>query len=159
MGFIWRALCSSLLVGEFCFNQPVIPKLPYYSDIYYLAFSNDPLTSKILVYAVYAVELAQTILFTQMGFKELAAGFGQPEALNEVGNFWFSVPILSSTGVFSPIFLAVVVCLLTSKLVELAVQFFYAYRIKLLSKSNFIPAIVVLVNILFFIASRVVLFL
>ena len=108
---------------------------------------------------MYAAELAQTILFTQMGFKELAAGFGRFEALNEVGSIWFSVPILSSTGVFSPIFLVAVVCLLTSKLVELAVQIFYAYRLKLLAKSNLIPAVVVLVNILFFIASRVVLFL
>ena len=71
------------------------------SDLYYLAFPKDPLTTKILVYAVYAIELTQTILFSKMAFQELAAGFGRFEALNEAGNFWFSVPILSSTGVFS----------------------------------------------------------
>ena len=85
-----------------------------------------------------------------MAFQGLAAGFGQFEALNDIGSYWFSVPILSSTGVFSPIFLAAVVCLLTSKLVELAVQMVYAYKIKLLAKSNVIPAVIFLVNILFF---------
>ena len=73
-------------------------ELLYYSDMYYLAFSKDPLTRKILVYAVYAAELTQTILFSQMAFKEFAAGFGNFEALTQVGNFWFSVPILSSAG-------------------------------------------------------------
>ena len=33
-----------------------------------------------------------------MAFKEFAAGFGSFEALDEAGDFWFAVPILSSTG-------------------------------------------------------------
>ena len=40
-----------------------------------------------------------------------------------------------------------------------AVQIFYAHKIKLLAKSNFVPAAVVLVKILSFVASEVVLFL
>ena len=75
--------------------------LLYCSDNYYLAFAKDPPTKKILVYAVYAAELAQTILYTQMAFKEFAAGFGNLAALAEVGNYWFSAPILSCTGMFT----------------------------------------------------------
>ena len=76
-------------------------ELIYCSDIYYLAFSKDPPTKKILVYAVYIAELVQTILFSQMAFKEFAAGFGSLEALGEVDNFWFALPILSSIGMSS----------------------------------------------------------
>ena len=72
--------------------------LLYFSDIYYLAFSKDAPRIKILVYAVYVAELVQTILFSQMAFKEFAPGFGSFKALEKVGNFWFAVPILNSTG-------------------------------------------------------------
>jgi hypothetical protein len=93
--------------------------------IYYLAFANDPLQRKILVYGVYAAELVQTILFTKMAFKQLAAGFGNLQTLDEMGLVWFAVPILSSS-------------------VEFVVQVFYAYRIRILAKSNLIPLVVVL---------------
>ena len=75
--------------------------LLYCSDIYYLAFLNDPPARKILVHAVYVAELVQTILFSQMAFKEFAAGFGSFEAFNKVGSFWFAIPVLSSTGMSS----------------------------------------------------------
>ena len=77
------------------------PELLYCSDIYYLSFSKDRPTTKVLVYALYVAELVQTILFSQMAFQEFAAGFGSSKALNEIGNFWFSMPILSSTGTSS----------------------------------------------------------
>ena len=75
--------------------------LLHYSDNYHLGFEKDPPTKKILVYAVYAAELAQTILYTQMAFKEFVADFGNFAAWGEIGNFWFSTPILSSTGTFT----------------------------------------------------------
>ena len=121
------------------------------SDLYYLAFPKDPLTTKILVYAVYAIELTQTILLSKMAFRELAAGFGKFEALNEAGNFWFSVPILSSSGVFHSIhFWPPFIRLLTSKSVGFIVQLFYAYKIKLLARSNLIAMVVILVNVSFY---------
>ena len=132
------------------------PELPCCLDNYYLAFSKDPPRVKILVYAVYAAELVQTILFSQMAFKEFAAGFGSFEALDEVGNFWFAVPILSSTGMFW-VLLVALFRFLTSKLVAFVVQIFYARNIKLLLRSNFIAAVVVLVKIAFFITSRMAL--
>ena len=74
------------------------PELLYCSDVCYLGFLKDPPTRKILVYAVYVSELVQTILFSQMAFKQFAAGFGSFEALDEVGTFWFAVPVLASIG-------------------------------------------------------------
>ena len=71
----------------------------HYSDLYCLAFSNDSLTRKILVYGVYAIELVQTILFTIAGFRQLGTGFGNLEALSNTSLLWFAVPIFSSIGV------------------------------------------------------------
>ena len=79
---------------------PPAPRLLSCSDIYYLAFPDDPLARKVLVYVVYAAELTQTILFTEMAFKTFAAGFGNFQSLNEVGSLWFAMPILTSIGMF-----------------------------------------------------------
>ena len=132
------------------------PELLYCSDIYYLAFSKDFPTRKILVYAVYVAELVQTILFSQMAFKQFAAGFGIFETFNKVGNYWFAIPILSSTGMSSWLLFF---RFLTGKLVAFAVQMFYAHKIKSLAKSNFVSAAVVLVKISSIVTSEIVLFL
>ena len=68
------------------------------SDIYYLAFPNDPLRIKLLVFAVYTAELLQAILLARMAYTEFAAGFGNFEAINEIGLLSLAVPILSSIG-------------------------------------------------------------
>ena len=70
-------------------------------DVYYLAFPKESFRMKILVYAVFAAEATQTILYSKMAFEEFVAGFGNLEALNAIGNFWFTIPILSSSGMFS----------------------------------------------------------
>ena len=68
------------------------------SDIYYLAFPNDALLKKLLVYAVYTVELVQTILVTRVAYTEFAAGFGKFEAINITSLLSLAVPILNSIG-------------------------------------------------------------
>lgn len=72
------------------------------SDIYYLGLSSDPPHMKVLVYGVYATELAQTILYSKMAFQEFAAGFGTFPALEDIGILWFAVPILTAIGVYHP---------------------------------------------------------
>ena len=112
-----------------------------------MAFPNDPLQSKILVYAVYAAELVQSILLAKKFYQEFAAGFGSFEAIDTSGLLWITVPIISSIGMNHPFFLAAVVRLPTSKSVAAVVQIFYAYRIKLFTDNKFIPSVVVLVKI------------
>ena len=71
------------------------------SDIYYLAFPNDSLQKKLLVYAVYAAEMVQAILLARMVYIQFAAGFGNPNALNAIPVIlWFAVPILNSIGMY-----------------------------------------------------------
>ena len=115
-----------------------------------MAFPNDPHTRKALVYGIYAAELVQTILFTTMAFRQLAAGFGNFDALDDSGLLWFAVPILSSTGPSLISSLAAFACLQANYIVEFVVQLFYAYRIKILAESNLIPIVVVLVKTSFF---------
>ncbi|KAF8798784.1 hypothetical protein BYT27DRAFT_7122237, partial [Phlegmacium glaucopus] len=92
--------------------------------IYYLALSNDPPQRKALVYGVYAVELIQMILYSEMVSKEFAAGFE-----NSAGtSLRFAVLILSSTVAFM-------------------VQIFYAYKIKRLAQSNLIAMVVALFSL------------
>lgn len=72
------------------------------SDLYHLGLSNDPPYRKALVYGVYAAEVAQTILYSKMGFQEFASGFGNILALEEIGLLWFAAPILTAIGVYNP---------------------------------------------------------
>lgn len=65
-----------------------------------MAFPNDPLQRKVLVYGVYTAELVQVILLSKMAFTEFAAGFGTFDALNDIGLLWFAVPTLSAIGVY-----------------------------------------------------------
>ena len=119
------------------------------SDIYYLAFPNDPLQRKLLVYAVYTAELVQAILLARMAYTEFAVGFGNIEAINTISLLSVAVPILSSIGMRYPFFLAVCNSLQVAYklLVTAVVQIFYAHRIKILADSYLIPSVVVLVNL------------
>ena len=125
------------------------PIIIFSSDIYYLAFPNDSVPRKILVYAVYIAEMVQSILLARTAYTEFASGFGNLEAINKIGLLLtFAVPILSSTGMCYSFSWPCVIPtrLLTSKLVAAVVQTFYAYRIKLLAHSYYIPFVIVLVK-------------
>ena len=72
------------------------------SDIYYLAFPNDPPQKKFLVYAVYAAEMVQAIILARMAYIQFAAGFGNFDALNAIPVIlWFSVPVLTAISKWS----------------------------------------------------------
>ena len=125
----------------------------FYTDNYYLAFPDDSLQRKSLVYGVYTVELAQAILLARMAFTEFAAGFGNFEAMDKIGLLWLAVPILSSIGMCHLFSWSCVIRLLISKLVTAVVQIFYAYRIKLLADGYLIPSLVVLVDFFYSISN------
>ncbi|KAJ8091613.1 hypothetical protein PM082_020843 [Marasmius tenuissimus] len=93
-------------------------------DLYYNAFPNDALKFQLLVYGIYIVELAQTILVTHDVFEIFAYGYGSMKALNEIHLLWFHACILPG-------------------LVAFTVQVFFAYRIFLLSRSKILSVSVV----------------
>ena len=78
---------------------------------------------KVLVYGVYAIELAQAILLARLVYLDFAASFGDIHALNMIpAIFWFGVPILTAIGIHPLFWPLVVRCLLESKSVAVMHQ-------------------------------------
>ncbi|KAK0241077.1 hypothetical protein EDD85DRAFT_733852, partial [Armillaria nabsnona] len=96
--------------------------------LYYLAFPNDKKFTKYLVYGVYVVELAQTILASHDAFGLFGYDFGDFEALTEMRLNWLTIPIMSASS-------------------ACVGQFFYAYRIFILSRSRIVPIFVTCVSL------------
>ena len=68
--------------------------------MYYLAFSNNRKFVKYLVYGIYILEFAQTILVAHDAFAVFGYGFGDLEALEGAHFNWFTVPIVVAIGVY-----------------------------------------------------------
>ncbi|KAF9483259.1 hypothetical protein BDN70DRAFT_874135 [Pholiota conissans] len=96
--------------------------------LYSQAFPNDRLILKALVYGVYLLETVQTFLLTQTGWAMLVQGFGNVEAIDEVGTTYLSVSFIGG-------------------LVELLVQLFYAWRIVVISRKRIIPVLIVIISL------------
>ncbi|TFK61360.1 hypothetical protein BDN72DRAFT_828339 [Pluteus cervinus] len=93
---------------------------------YYIAFPKDLLWCKILVYGVFLLESAQTIIVTRDAFDTFASGFGNPNELSGVHTSWFTVPVVGGV-------------------VGLIAKVFYSYRITILSRSYVTGAIVAVI--------------
>ncbi|PBK61346.1 hypothetical protein ARMSODRAFT_669717 [Armillaria solidipes] len=96
--------------------------------LYYLAFPKDRTFTKSLVYGIYIVEFAQTMLVTHDAFAMFGYGFGDIETLTDMHFNWLTVPIMSAAA-------------------ACVGQGFYAYRIFILSKSRIIPILVICVSL------------
>ncbi|KAJ3502018.1 hypothetical protein NLJ89_g9074 [Agrocybe chaxingu] len=92
---------------------------------YYMAFPEDGIRLKALVYGLYVLETAQTALIMQTAFRMYVTSFGNFHSLDLVDTTWLSVPIMTTVGTFFA-------------------QLFYAHRLYTLSKSKAVPALVVL---------------
>ena len=53
---------------------------------------------KCLVYGIYILEFAQSVLIIKDEFQTYVTSFGEVEALYPVNMFWLSVPILTAIG-------------------------------------------------------------
>ncbi|KAJ8083422.1 hypothetical protein AAF712_011876 [Marasmius tenuissimus] len=90
--------------------------------LYYTAFPDDNKVCQTLVYSVYALEVAQTVMITHDAFQNFVYGFGRMTALDELQVLWFDTAIVDG-------------------IVAFAVQTYFAYRIYLLSRSKIIPCL------------------
>ncbi|KAJ7435454.1 hypothetical protein FB451DRAFT_1418196 [Mycena latifolia] len=97
--------------------------------LYYDAFPNDRLSTKCLVYTVYAIELVEAVLITQDAFAIFGYGFGDFTELTNIHLMWLDVPV-------------------TSGLVAFIGQSFYAYRVYVLSQSWIIPVLILVVSLI-----------
>ncbi|PBK94615.1 hypothetical protein ARMGADRAFT_59573 [Armillaria gallica] len=96
--------------------------------LYYLGFPNDRRFTKYLVYGIYVIEFAQTMLLAHDMFATYGYGFGDIDSLTRMHFNWFTVPVVSAV-------------------VAGVGQVFYAYRIFVLSKSRIIPIFVICVSL------------
>ncbi|KAG6907539.1 hypothetical protein DXG01_008575 [Tephrocybe rancida] len=94
---------------------------------YYIAFPNDRLYCKCLVYGVYLLETLQTIIIMHDAFAGFGSGFGSFEALDNIQLTCLSIPILSG-------------------IVGCVVQMYYAYRIYILSKSKALGYVIAVIS-------------
>jgi len=68
--------------------------------LYYLAFPNDWLYMKCLVYGIYILEVVPSALITQFVFWTLVTRLGDVQVFNRIET-WVSVPILNTIGELS----------------------------------------------------------
>ncbi|KAJ4488078.1 hypothetical protein J3R30DRAFT_3433109 [Lentinula aciculospora] len=84
--------------------------------LYYLNFPKDSRKLKTLVYGLYILDFAQTLLVTAFVFRMLGSGWGNLDTLESVGLSWIALPFFNAVS-------------------GTTVQCFYAWRIYILSKS------------------------
>lgn len=115
-------------------------------DYYYIAFPNDRLYCKILVYGVFLLESLQTVVITHDAFASFGAGFGSFKALDDIQFTCLSIPILSGIGKFIQGLISSRLLIPLYGTVGCVVQMYYAYRIYILSRSKLIGYVIAVVS-------------
>ncbi|KAJ7204991.1 hypothetical protein GGX14DRAFT_645551 [Mycena pura] len=95
--------------------------------LYYEAFPIDRLAIKLLVYTVYAIEFAQTMLVTYDAFGTFGYGFGDISRVTNVHFDWLCIPIMGG-------------------IIAFLVHSFYAHRIYVFSESKMIPCCIAIIS-------------
>ncbi|KAF7351513.1 hypothetical protein MSAN_01583700 [Mycena sanguinolenta] len=96
--------------------------------IYYLAFPKDPVSSKVLVASVALLEILTTIIGARDAVRIFGISWGNPQILDDVGWSWLSTPVVGS-------------------IIGALGQIFFAWRIHVISRGFWIPALIVAVSI------------
>ena len=68
------------------------------ADIYYQAFPEDRIISKVLVISLFALETVQAVVVAHDAFVTYVSGFGDLDALAHTHLSWLSVPVISGIG-------------------------------------------------------------
>ncbi|KAJ7734362.1 hypothetical protein DFH07DRAFT_754424 [Mycena maculata] len=91
-------MCGDPQIVEFLLSWGLFGTLSVQLYLYYQAFPNDRTFAKVLVYTVYLIELAATIILTHDAFGIYGYGFTDVSALTNVDFSWLDVPIMGSAG-------------------------------------------------------------
>ncbi|EIW53744.1 uncharacterized protein TRAVEDRAFT_81795, partial [Trametes versicolor FP-101664 SS1] len=110
------------LLGQFL-NWGLMGALSIQVYLYHIMFPKDQLSLRLFVYGILAFEWVQTGLITANAFQVFVYNFGDVPNLLKFHNSWFSVPIMCGV-------------------VSVAVQFFYARRIFVLSGSMVLAGVI-----------------
>ncbi|KAK0215800.1 hypothetical protein IW262DRAFT_1402347 [Armillaria fumosa] len=121
-------LTGPLVIGHF-FNWGLFGALTLQAYIYYIAFPTDRFfPTKALALTIYLFEVAQTCIATSDAFRNFGTGWGDLIQLDALGTYWINGPLMTS-------------------LVSATGQFFYAWRIWILTKEFWVPSVIVLLSL------------
>ncbi|KAF8909735.1 hypothetical protein CPB84DRAFT_1842960 [Gymnopilus junonius] len=109
--------------GQSSVDIPSELTLKMSADLYFLAFPNDPLRNKALVYTVFLLEIFQTVSISRSAFYVFVTGYGNFDFYDRVELAWLDVPIISG-------------------IVAFLAEGFYAYRISILSDSYWVASVI-----------------
>ncbi|KAK0457794.1 uncharacterized protein EV420DRAFT_478737 [Desarmillaria tabescens] len=127
-----EVLTGALFFGNL-FNWGLFGCLVVQMHFYYLNYSTDrPVVRGVVAFAL-VLEIIQTILVTHDAFITFCSQWGTPSALLRVGYIWLTLPIFGS-------------------LMSFVAQSFYAWRLCLLTKKLWLPAVIILISLTQFIA-------
>ncbi|KAF9527859.1 hypothetical protein CPB83DRAFT_367766 [Crepidotus variabilis] len=132
---------GAFLVGTFL-NGILFGVLCVQTYMYYLAFPKDRPTVKGLVYVVFLIEIAETILFMAGSYHMIADGWGDNTVFTSRQVIWV-MPLTSSIGTQSLLTLHGLPLTFLTLLVISAVQCYYAYCIKLISRTWMISVVII----------------
>ncbi|EJD00216.1 uncharacterized protein FOMMEDRAFT_22670 [Fomitiporia mediterranea MF3/22] len=116
------SIAAPVLLG-YLFNWGLYGILTMQVYVYYLAFPNDKLWFKCVVYGLYIMDTLQSILVAHDAFNGYAKGFGDLTALGSIQMEWLATPILTGLASFT-------------------VQLCYTYRIYVLSRSKILCGVI-----------------
>lgn len=68
--------------------------------MYYMSFPNDRTSIKALIFGLFVIETAQTVLCTHDLFAAYASGWGNLAQLGSAHFEWLATPIMSGIGIY-----------------------------------------------------------
>lgn len=123
-----RLLAGPELLG-YLFNWALLGVLNVQVYLYHVTFPHDPIFLQCLVYGVLIFEWIQTGLLTAGSLEIFVYQYGNFEALTKIYNGWFCLPIMCA-------------------MVSMVVQWFFAWRIYLLSRNRVLVGVIVTLSLL-----------
>ncbi|TCD64979.1 hypothetical protein EIP91_003392 [Steccherinum ochraceum] len=117
------------------FNWGLFGILTAQLHAYYIGFPNDPYKIKCMVYYVYTLEVIQLVTSTYDAYRLLANGWGQVEALEDIGLIWFCVPVMDGISEW------------TLAYSSGSVEMFYAWRVYMLSRNRWLVGFIVVLGL------------
>jgi len=99
----WTLDCLVRLRFKFVSKFSPTPFIGWHEniDLYYLAFPEDRVHLKCLVYGVYFLEFVQSVLVVDAMFRTFVTMFGDVQALDQIETLWLSIPILTAISEFA----------------------------------------------------------
>ncbi|KAJ7891324.1 hypothetical protein B0H14DRAFT_3428633 [Mycena olivaceomarginata] len=124
-------LTLPMFIGSI-FNWALFSTLLAQAYVYFSVFPKDKTWWKLIVVLIVFLEVVETLSSTRDMVHIFGAGWGNPDALDDVGWAWFSVPVMGA-------------------IISFVCQTFYGWRIYVIGHSPFMTFMFVLIVLVSFV--------